>query len=116
LQILTQLIKNSLKFTQRGSIEIGVSSRHSKEENRTIFSYTVKDSGIGIAPEQQHRIFEPFTLIDDSATREQGGAGMGLAICSVLARFMGANIHVLSNPGEGSTFIVEIPVEPVTIA
>ena len=106
-QILINLGGNAVKFSNHGTIHIGVSI---VEENAASLSlcFSVLDSGIGIAKEDQARIFLPFEQIDDSTTREYGGTGLGLAICHRLVSMMGGRIWVESQPGVGSTFSFEI--------
>ena len=102
-QVLLNLLGNAIKFTATGSIETSVSvlrSTGSQVEMR----FQVRDTGSGIAPEHQARIFDSFTQIDDSTTRRHGGIGVGLAIASHLARLMGGEIGVEAERGKGSTF------------
>lgn len=106
-QILINLGGNAVKFSNHGTIHIGVSI---VEENPASLRlcFSVLDSGIGIAKEDQERIFLPFEQIDGSITREYGGTGLGLAICHRLVSMMGGRIWVDSQPGVGSTFSFEI--------
>jgi signal transduction histidine kinase len=106
-QVLVNLLSNALKFTHQGGIEIGVDFDPS---SRTA-SITVKDSGIGIAPEHHDRIFEDFRQVDDSPSRQYGGTGLGLAICRRLANALGGRITLDSTLGEGSLFTLTIPAE-----
>jgi PAS domain S-box-containing protein len=105
-QILVNLLSNALKYTKNGTIEIG--ARHAAAPG--IIDLFVKDSGIGIAPEDHTRIFEPFQQAKRAITRPQGGTGLGLAISRRLARMLGGDINVESALGAGSTFTVAIPV------
>ncbi|OIR16336.1 autoinducer 2 sensor kinase/phosphatase LuxQ [mine drainage metagenome] len=106
-QILINLGGNAVKFSNHGKIQIGVSIL---EENAATLRlcFSVLDSGIGIAKEDQTRIFLPFEQIDGSITREYGGTGLGLAICHRLVSMMGGRIWVDSQPGVGSTFSFEL--------
>jgi CheY-like chemotaxis protein len=97
------LVGNAIKFTAEGEIAVRVESA-SRDEAGVDLEVTVRDTGIGIAPEKQRQIFDPFTQADSSTTRRYGGTGLGLAICGRLARAMGGRIWVESRPGLGSTF------------
>jgi PAS domain S-box-containing protein len=105
-QILLNLLTNALKFTPRGSVT--VSCTHQRAD-RTI-SIAVADTGIGIAPADQERIFEAFSQADSTSAREGGGTGLGLAICQRLASVLGGQLNVESTVREGSTFTLVIPV------
>lgn len=109
-QIIINLLSNAIKFTQAGSIEIRAiqESISDKIANITI---SVSDTGIGIPPERLDEIFEAFSQIDDSTTKRQGGAGLGLSIVKGLVEMMNGKISVKSEIGRGSTFKVEIPFE-----
>lgn len=102
-QILTNLLSNAIKFTERGEIVLLIQVvRAWPSEVRLRFS--VRDTGIGVPPEYQRRILEPFTQVDSSSTRQRGGTGLGLAICSELLRLMGGRLSLQSALDEGSTF------------
>jgi signal transduction histidine kinase/CheY-like chemotaxis protein/HPt (histidine-containing phosphotransfer) domain-containing protein len=101
-QILVNLIGNALKFTSEGGIEVRAFAQASKSGFELHCS--VRDSGIGMSPEQQERIFEAFAQADTSTTRRYGGSGLGLAISVNLVKLMGGRIWVDSAVGEGSTF------------
>jgi signal transduction histidine kinase len=105
-QILLNLLSNALKFTHDGSVTI--SARRNPE--RTI-SLVVADTGIGIAPADQPKIFEDFRQLDNSPTRAYGGTGLGLSICRRLAHMLGGTITVQSQVGKGSTFTLSLPVQ-----
>lgn len=107
-QILNNLISNAIKFTHDGEVVIYVKNIHQENNNATI-SFEVKDTGIGIAKENQNLIFEEFTQADASMTRKYGGTGLGLAICKKLIEMMGGRIYLESNVNEGSTFTFAIP-------
>ena len=102
-QVLVNLLSNAVKFTDRG--EVGLASW--VENGRVVFE--VKDTGIGIAPENLQRAFEPFWQADQSATRKAGGAGLGLSVSQRLARALGGGVTVESKLGEGSRFQFWVP-------
>lgn len=102
-QILINLIGNAVKFTQQGEVMMHV-TRSTATAERTLIEFAVVDTGIGIAPEVQERLFKPFTQADTSTTRQFGGTGLGLAICKQLVEQMGGQIGIESTLGQGSTF------------
>jgi signal transduction histidine kinase len=106
-QILRNFISNALKYTESG--EIRVTAAHVPERGTIIFS--VRDTGIGIAPEDQDRIFDEFTQIDNPMQRRQKGTGLGLPLTRKLAALLGGAVGLRSEPGIGSTFTAEIPIQ-----
>ena len=102
-QVLTNLVGNAIKFTERGAIVIRVAGVEDSG-TRITMRFEVSDTGLGITQEAQSRIFEEFTQADGSTTRKHGGSGLGLAISKQLVEMMGGNIHVESALGAGSTF------------
>jgi signal transduction histidine kinase len=102
-QILLNLAGNAVKFTHAGQVHVSV-SRVSIQDSKIVLHFTVADTGIGIPPEKQQSIFEPFTQVDGSSTRKYGGAGLGLSICTGLVELMGGRIWVESGLGQGSKF------------
>ena len=102
-QVLGNLIGNSLKFTDAGSVSISVSLEHVVSDD-VVLRFAVSDTGIGMSPEQRSRLFQPFTQADASTTRRFGGTGLGLAICRRLVELMGGEFTVDTEPGGGSTF------------
>ncbi|MGO8918367.1 MAG: ATP-binding protein [Stellaceae bacterium] len=108
-QILINLIANAIKFTPQGRIE--VSAQLVARESDTIrVRLAVRDEGIGVPPEARDKIFDVFTQADSTVTRRYGGTGLGLAIAKQLTQLMGGTISVASEPGRGSSFIVEVPL------
>ena len=108
-QILANLLSNAIKFTERGEVVLRI--RTLEEDAASIhLRLSVHDTGIGIAPEAQGRIFEHFTQADGSTTRKYGGTGLGLAICKRLVELMHGSIRVESQPGKGSVFSLELPL------
>ena len=108
-QIFVNLLANAVKFTSHGEVVFGAELVAEEGDSVTI-CFTVQDTGIGIAPERQAAIFEPFTQADGSTTRQYGGTGLGLPISAQLTRMMGGRMWVTSELGEGSTFHLEVPL------
>lgn len=107
-QVLINLIANSMKFTDQGGIYLVVTSKEADEVGKYILEFTVKDTGIGIAPEKMDRLFKPFSQLDSSMTRKYGGTGLGLAICQTLVQMMGGSIRVEPLEEKGATFVFTI--------
>ena len=107
-QILFNLLSNACKFTERGEISLTV-GRHTAN-GRDWVQFQVTDTGIGMTPEQQTKVFEMFAQADSSTTRKYGGTGLGLAISRRLSRMMGGDIELTSEPGVGSTFTARLPI------
>ena len=107
-QMLSNLISNAIKFTDHGQITLSVRESPLLESPLTLLHFAVTDSGIGIPPEAQSRLFSPFSQLDASNTRKYGGTGLGLSIVRRLAELMGGEAGVSSRPGAGSTFWFEI--------
>ncbi len=112
-QVVLNLLSNACKFTREGEVSLSV-ERHTAE-GRDWIQFEVADSGIGMTPEQQSKVFEEFSQADSSTTREYGGTGLGLAISRRLCRMMGGDIKLTSEPGVGSTFAARLPavLDPV---
>jgi signal transduction histidine kinase/DNA-binding response OmpR family regulator len=109
-QVLANLLSNAIKFTERGEVVVHL-SKSGEAGTRTLFRFAVVDTGIGIAEEDQKRLFTAFSQIDGSLTRKYGGTGLGLAISRRLVELMGGRLEVESMPGKGSCFWFELPLE-----
>ncbi len=109
-QVLYNLLHNAAKFSENGTVTLHV-SRETISDGRSWISFQVRDTGIGMTPEQMQDLFQPFTLVDDSVTRKHTGSGLGLAISWHFCRIMGGEISVKSQVGKGSTFTVRLPEE-----
>jgi PAS domain S-box-containing protein len=117
-QVVTNLVGNAIKFTERGEVVLevdvagGADGREAPHSNgRTRIRVAVRDTGIGIPPEKQGAIFEAFTQADASTTRRFGGTGLGLTITARLVQLMGGELRVESEPGRGSTFHFTAPFQ-----
>lgn len=108
-QVLSNLIGNAVKFTERGSITLAI-RRLGENAAQHQLRFEVRDTGIGIDPAAQARLFNSFSQADASTTRLYGGTGLGLAICKRIIDLMGGRIGVVSEPGQGSTFWFEAPL------
>ncbi|MDE2371544.1 MAG: response regulator [Burkholderiales bacterium] len=106
-QIISNLVGNAIKFTDEGEVLVRVTVVEQTAAG-TAFQVSVKDTGVGIAPQAQARIFEHFAQADNSTTRRYGGAGLGLAICRRLLTLMGGSIRVHSVVGEGAEFVFDL--------
>jgi signal transduction histidine kinase len=103
-QVVLNLVSNAIKFTDQGSVAVSASTANG------MFEVAIKDTGPGIAPEDQTRIFEAFQQVDNSNTRKKGGTGLGLSISRRLVQMHGGTIEVESTVGVGSTFSVRLPI------
>ncbi|MCL1635582.1 ATP-binding protein [Luteimonas sp. SX5] len=111
-QVLGNLIGNAVKFTERGGIGLTV-RRLGENASQHLLRFEVRDTGIGILPEAQDKLFTAFAQADASTTRLYGGTGLGLAICKRIVDLMGGRIGVASEPGNGASFHFEIPLMKV---
>ncbi|HLW96239.1 MAG TPA: ATP-binding protein [Solirubrobacteraceae bacterium] len=107
-QVLVNLVGNAVKFTEQGAIVVRAECESAAGAQTTV-AFTVRDTGAGIPPEAVATLFDPFTQVDGTSTREHGGSGLGLAISSRLVRLMGGKLAVESEPGAGSTFSFTLP-------
>jgi signal transduction histidine kinase len=105
-QILLNLLSNACKFTKEGEVALRV---RKMEDGREWVELAVADSGIGMTADQQAKLFQDFTQADSLTARRYGGTGLGLAISRKLARMMGGDVTVASEPGKGSVFTVRLP-------
>ena len=105
-QILLNLISNACKFTKEGEVKLAAR----KVSNGSSFvEFAVSDTGIGMTSEQQAKLFEEFSQADRTTAQHFGGTGLGLAITRKLARMMGGDVTVASEPGKGSVFTLRLP-------
>ena len=113
LQVLNNLVGNALKFTLQGSVTVAVSARMLlTEQDLCRLTVSVTDTGMGIQPEQQARLFDSFQQASASVSRHYGGSGLGLFISKQLVKLMGGEIYVSSQPGQGSTFGFSVDLQP----
>jgi len=121
-QVLANLAGNAIKFTAQGSVEVRVDRvrggqlpGHEGPDGPSMLHFAVRDTGIGLSPDQQALLFQPFTQADSSTTRRFGGTGLGLSICRQLLTLMGGEIGVFSTPGTGSTFWFRAPLPAIAL-
>ena len=108
-QILINYANNAVKFTEQGEVEV-ILRVEQRDAEQLLLYLGVRDTGIGLTPEQMGRLFESFQQADTSTTRKYGGTGLGLAICKSLAEAMGGSVGVDSQPGQGSLFWCRVPL------
>jgi signal transduction histidine kinase len=111
-QVLVNLVGNAVKFTPTGGVTLSAAPDRMADGGPGI-RFTVKDTGIGITEQQRERLFQPFSQVDSSTTRQHDGTGLGLALCDRLCRAMGGRIELDSTPGEGSSFHFVLPAAAV---
>jgi len=117
-QVANNLLGNAFKFTARGGVQLRIGRPAPDQElpieriGQPLVSFSVSDSGIGIAPEKHQRVFNAFEQVDASTSRQYGGTGLGLAICRRTCELLGGTISLASEPGRGSTFTVLLPERP----
>lgn len=115
-QILNNLVSNAIKFTASGQVEV-TADLVERQDNEEHVRFCVKDTGVGVSLEHQLRLFLPFSQADATTSHHYGGTGLGLAICRRLADLMGGSISMVSEPGKGTTIIVDLtlPVADLTL-
>jgi polar amino acid transport system substrate-binding protein len=107
-QVLNNLVNNAIKFTDEGEVEVQVRIE-SRDAGHVVLGFAVRDTGIGLTPEQTAKLFQSFSQADASTTRKYGGTGLGLAIARRFVELMGGTMWVESTPGEGSVFAFNLP-------
>jgi signal transduction histidine kinase/CheY-like chemotaxis protein len=105
-QVLLNLLSNAVKFTDRGEVRLRIESRE-RSADRVLLRFEVSDTGVGIAPAERAKIFQPFEQVGEIA-RRRGGSGLGLSISGQLLRLMGSHIEMESEPGQGSRFFFDL--------
>ncbi len=108
-QILLQLVGNALKYTEKGEVAVS-SAIHTRDDQTRHLTVRVRDTGIGMAPDRLSTLFDPFTQINGSSSRDYGGIGMGLALVKRITDVMNGTIQVQSEPGKGTVFTMTLPV------
>jgi PAS domain S-box-containing protein len=111
-QILVNLVGNAIKFTERGGVRIGVALDPAEPDGKRRLRFTVSDTGIGIRPEYQSHLFEPFWQDDGRARRGRGGVGLGLPIAAKIAELLGTRIELVRPSGAGASFTFSLDVGP----
>jgi signal transduction histidine kinase len=106
-QVLLNLLGNAVRYTECGAVEFEVAPRAGGA-----VAFVVRDTGVGIAPEHQALVFQPFWQVDQSHARRRGGTGLGLAVSRRLAALLGGTLTLESAPGAGSTFTFVLPAAP----
>ncbi len=109
-QVLVNLLNNAVKFTDKGEVEIKI-EHQSIANQKTLYKFSIRDTGIGISEEQGNKLFKEFSQADNSTTRKYGGTGLGLTISNLLVGKMGGQIQFESSLGAGSTFYFSIELE-----
>jgi PAS domain S-box-containing protein len=108
-QVLINLVNNAAKFTREGGLELRCELQGGEADGKVVLRFSVRDTGIGMTPQQKSRLFRAFSQANGSTTRQYGGTGLGLSISQQLVRLMGGNIEVRSEVDQGSTFQFDLP-------
>jgi PAS domain S-box-containing protein len=108
-QVLINLVNNAAKFTREGGLELRCELQGGEADGKVVLRFSVRDTGIGMTPQQKSRLFRAFSQTNGSTTRQYGGTGLGLSISQQLVRLMGGNIDVHSEVDQGSTFQFDLP-------
>ncbi len=114
-QIVTNLAGNAIKFTEKGNVELQLEQNGESSNEHITLRITVRDTGIGMSPQQQQQLFQPFNQGDSSISRRYGGTGLGLVITQKLVQQMGGSIEVESRLEQGSTFRILLPLQLTTL-
>ncbi len=109
-QCLINLVGNAIKFTRQGEVSVEVSHIGDRDD-KMLLHFEVRDTGIGLTPDEANKLFQPFTQADSSTTRKYGGTGLGLSIVKRLIEMMGGKVGVSSTPGQGATFWFTLPLQ-----
>ncbi|MBC3954141.1 transporter substrate-binding domain-containing protein [Pseudomonas triticifolii] len=112
-QILSNLVSNAIKFTQRGEVRVVLQASEIPDSSQLKLHVTVQDSGIGISAEDQRRLFEPFAQVDNNGQMARTGAGLGLVICRSLCEMMGGTLTLTSEPGNGTQINMHLLLTPL---
>ncbi len=107
-QVLVNLLANAVKFTEEGEIELKIAVTQKTADNNVGLQFSIRDTGVGIAEKNQHKIFDAFSQEDASTTKRFGGTGLGLTISNKILGHMGSILHLQSAPGQGSTFYFDV--------
>ncbi|MFW5838032.1 MAG: ATP-binding protein, partial [Desulfovibrionaceae bacterium] len=110
-QVVVNLLSNALKHTETGGVRVGL-EQGPQTDGGFLLRFKVEDTGPGVPPDKHEAIFESFTQLEQTGERTIGGAGLGLALCRHLARLMGGDVAVVSQPGRGSVFVFEAVLRP----
>ncbi len=108
-QVMANLLSNAVKFTDEGSVEVAI--RSTERGDRVAVVIEVSDTGPGISEKDRERVFQPFTQLDSSTTRQHGGTGLGLAICQQIVQQMGGRVEFASEVGRGTRFVVTLELD-----